>query len=392
MSTILVVNESPAVELLNVGAATEKRCAATPATVKKLKLANADILIERGAGLLAGYLDAEYEQAGAKIVDDRHAAIKAADIILYVTRPTEADVESLEAGKLVIGHLDPFFEKPLVQKLISKSVGLISMEMIPRTTRSQKMDALSSQSNLAGYVMVMNAVRHLSTILPMMMTPSGTIKPAKVFIIGAGVAGLQAIATAKRLGASVLAFDTREVVAEQVESLGAKFLKIDLGETGQTKDGYANALSPEQVEKQKAGQKQAIADADIVITTAKLFGRKPPVIVTKDMVEGMKPGSVVVDMAAEMGGNVEGSVAGEVATINGVHVVGTGNWENQVAKDATAMYANNIFNLLDEYWDKEKGEMVIDFEDDILTGCVIGYDGQLRNDMLTKHYQAEKGE
>ncbi|MCY7296059.1 NAD(P) transhydrogenase subunit alpha [Alteromonas sp. a30] len=392
MSTILVINESPGITLDNVGVATEKRCAATPATVKKMKLANAKVLVESGAGKLAGYLDAEYEQAGAELVSDRKAAIEVADIILYVTRPSEADIALLRAGKLVVGHLDPFFEKSLIEKLVAKSVGLISMEMIPRTTRSQKMDALSSQSNLAGYVMVMNAVHQLSTILPMMMTPSGTIKPAKVFIIGAGVAGLQAIATAKRLGASVLAFDTREVVAEQVESLGAKFLKIDLGETGQTKDGYANALSPEQVEKQKAGQKQAIADADIVITTAKLFGRKPPVIVTKDMVEAMKPGSVVVDMAAEMGGNVEGSVPGEVSQINGVHIVGTGNWENQVAKDATAMYSNNVFNLLDEYWDTEKGEIAIDFDDDILTSCVIAYDGQLRNEMLINHYQTLQGE
>lgn len=387
MSTIFVVNESPGIEVKKIGTETEKRCAATPATVKKLKMANAKVLVEKGAGVLAGYLDAEFEEAGAELVDDRKAAIQSSDIIIYVSRPTADDVEVLEAGKLVVGHLDPFFQQPLIEQLISKSVSLISMEMIPRTTRSQKMDALSSQTNLAGYVMVMNAIQHLPTILPMMMTPSGTIKPAKVFIIGAGVAGLQAIATAKRLGASVLAFDTRAVVAEQVESLGAKFLKIDLGETGQTKDGYANALTPEQIDKQMAGQKQAIADSDVVITTAKLFGRKPPVIVTKDMLEGMRPGSVVVDMAAEMGGNVEGSKAGEVVNISGVQIVGTGNWENQVAKDATAMYANNVFNLLDEYWDKEKGEMLLDFEDDILTGCVIAHDGNLRNDMLIKHYE-----
>lgn len=386
MSTIFVVNESPGIDIEAVGAATEKRCAASPATVKKLKLANAKVLVERGAGVLSGYPDSEFADAGAEITDDRNAAIAAADIILYVSRPSADDIAALSEGKIVIGHIDPFFQQTLVEQLTAKSVHLISMEMIPRTTRSQKMDSLSSQANLAGYVMVTSAVHHLSTILPMMMTPSGTIKPAKVFIIGAGVAGLQAIATAKRLGASVMAFDTREVVAEQVESLGAKFLKIDLGETGQTKDGYANALSPEQIEKQKAGQKQAIADADIVITTAKLFGRKPPVIVTRDMVEAMRPGSVVVDMAAENGGNVEGSVGGEVVNINGVKVVGTGNWENQVAKDATAMYANNVFNLLDEYWDKEKGEITLDFEDDILMSCIIASGGKVLNEMLIKHY------
>ena len=386
MSTIFVVNESPGIDATSISATTEKRCAASPATVKKLKLANAKVLVERGAGVLSGYLDAEFIEAGADITDDRTAAIAAADIILYVSRPTADDIAVLTEGKIVIGHIDPFFQQALVEQLTAKSVHLISMEMIPRSTRSQKMDSLSSQANLAGYVMVMNAVHHLSTILPMMMTPSGTIKPAKVFIIGAGVAGLQAIATAKRLGASVMAFDTREVVAEQVESLGAKFLKIDLGETGQTKDGYANALSPEQIEKQKAGQKQAIADADIVITTAKLFGRKPPVIITKDMVEGMRPGSIVVDMAAENGGNVEGSVAGEVVNLNDVQIIGTGNWENQVAKDATAMYANNVFNLLDEYWDKEQGAITLDFEDDILSSCIIASGGKISNQMLTKHY------
>lgn len=388
MSTIFVVNESPGIAPVDATTVTERRCAATPATVKKLKLANASILVERGAGTLSGYQDSEYEEAGAQLVDDRAAAIQSADIILYVSRPTASDVEALSAGKLVIGHLDPFFQQPLIEQLTAKNVSLISMEMIPRTTRSQKMDALSSQTNLAGYVMVMEAVQQLPTILPMMMTPSGTIKPAKVFIIGAGVAGLQAIATAKRLGASVLAFDTREVVAEQVESLGAKFLKIDLGETGQTKDGYANALTEEQMQRQKDGQKQAIAESDIVITTAQLFGRKPPVIVTKDMLAEMKPGSVVVDMAAENGGNVEGSEGGKIVDINGVKVVGTGNWANQVSTDASAMYSNNVFNLLDEYWDKEKGDFLLDFEDDILTACVIVHDGSIRNEMLQKHYQA----
>ena len=226
----------------------------------------------------------------------------------------------------------------------------------------------------------------------MMMTPSGTIKPAKVFIIGAGVAGLQAIATAKRLGASVTAFDTRAVVAEQVESLGGKFLHIDLGETGQTKDGYANALNATQIERQQQGQTQAIAESDIVITTAQLFGRKPPVIVTRDMIRGMRTGSVIVDMAAENGGNVEGSVGGEVVDIEGVKVIGTGNWANAVARDATAMYANNIANLLGEYWDKERAELQLDFQDDILNACVIGYQGELRNPVLTAHYQNTPGE
>ena len=247
--------------------------------------------------------------------------------------------------------------------------------MIPRSTRSQKMDALSSQANLAGYVAVMLAATRLPRIFPMMMTPAGTLKPAKVFIIGAGVAGLQAIATAKRLGAKVTAFDTRPVVAEQVQSLGGKFLEIDLGDTGQTKDGYAQELTPEQVEIQRQAQKDVIADSDVVITTAQVFGRKPPVLVTADMVAGMAPGSVIVDMAAETGGNVEGSVPNEVVNVGGVTIVGTGNLANEVARDATTMYANNLYNLVEDSWDKEAKEFVLDLENDILPGCVITHGG-----------------
>jgi NAD(P) transhydrogenase subunit alpha len=249
------------------------------------------------------------------------------------------------------------------------------MEMIPRSTRSQKMDALSSQANLAGYVAVMLAANHMPRIMPMMMTPAGTLKPAKVFIIGAGVAGLQAIATAKRLGARVTAFDTRPVVAEQVHSLGAKFLEIDLGDTGQTQDGYAKELTPEQVELQRQAQKAVIADSDVVITTAQVFGRKPPVLVTADMVAGMAPGSVVVDMAAETGGNVEGSVPDQVVDVNGVTIVGTANLANLAPGDATQMYASNMFNLVEDTWDEESKQFVLDLENDILPGCVITHGG-----------------
>ena len=260
------------------------------------------------------------------------------------------------------------------------------MEMIPRTTRAQKMDALSSQASLAGYVMTIQAANRLNRILPMMMTPSGTIKPARVFVIGAGVAGLQAIATAKRLGARVTAFDTRDVVAEQVESLGGKFLKIDLGETGQTKDGYALELTPEQLQKQKDGQAKEIAGSDIVITTAQVFGRKPPVLVTEAMVAGMQPGSVIVDMAAETGGNVEGSVAGEVVEHKGVTIIGTGNWPNAVCRDASDMYSNNLYNLIADYWDDEAKSLTLNFEDDILQGCVITHQGTIVNQTISKHY------
>ncbi|MBO7006850.1 MAG: NAD(P)(+) transhydrogenase (Re/Si-specific) subunit alpha, partial [Pseudomonadales bacterium] len=235
---------------------------------------------------------------------------------------------------------------------------------------------------LAGYVMVIKAADKLDRILPMMMTPAGTLSPAKVFVIGAGVAGLQAIATAKRLGARVEAFDTRPVVAEQVQSLGAKFVEIDLGETGQTKDGYAKELTPEQLEMQKEGQKAVIAESDIVITTAQLFGRPAPRIVTADMVAAMRPGSVIVDMAVDSGGNVEGSKPDETVDIGGVSIMGISNLPAEVSTDASQMYSSNLVNLITEYWDEENSTFNLDLEDDILQGCVITHDGAIVNETI----------
>tara|TARA_Y100001951_G_scaffold17220_1_gene12344 strand:+ start:9141 stop:10370 length:1230 start_codon:yes stop_codon:yes gene_type:complete len=360
----------------------ENRVAIIPSDAKKLVRAGAVVQIEAGMGLGSGYSDAEYVDAGASVVEDRAAIFAAADIVLRISKPTLEEIKQLKAGSIHISYLDPFNEHDLIKAFRDQNVTAISMEMIPRSTRSQKMDALSSQASLAGYVMVLLATTRLPRILPMMMTPAGTLKPATVFVIGAGVAGLQAIATAKRLGAKVVAFDTRPVVAEQVRSLGGKFLEIDLGETGQTKDGYAVELTEEQRKLQLEGQKKQIADSDIVITTAQVFGRKPPVLVTSDMIQGMKPGSVIVDMAAETGGNVEGSVAGETVTIDGVTVIGDGNWANFVSRDASQMYSANLFNLVDEGWDNEKQAMVIDFENDILQGCVITHGGEIVNDTI----------
>ena len=371
-------------ELLN----NEQRCPLSPAVVKKLVRAGATIQVESNAGALSGFSNEEFTEAGATIVQEREQLLRDADIVVRIQKPSLAEVDLLKPNSIHISFLDPFNERSLVEAFAAKNITAISMEMIPRTTRSQKMDALSSQANLAGYVMVMMAANHLNRILPMMMTPAGTIKPAKVFIIGAGVAGLQAIATAKRLGAKVTAFDTRPVVAEQVESLGGKFLQIDLGETGQTKDGYAKQLTPEQIEKQKAGQKAEIAESDIVITTAQVFGRKPPVLVTKDMVAGMKAGSVIVDMAAETGGNVEGTVAGEVVDVNGVTIIGTGNWPSRVPRDASDMYANNLFNLIGDFWNEEQKTFVLNFEDDILQGAVITHEGKVVNETIANHYSS----
>ncbi len=355
----------------------ENRVPIIPDVARKLVRMGAEVSIESGMGTGSGYSDAEYSETGAEISSDRAALLAGADLVLRLRKPDLAEISRLKPGSVHISFLDPFNEHELINAFKAQGVTAISMEMIPRTTRSQKMDALSSQANLAGYVMVMLAAQYLPRIFPMMMTPAGTLKPAKVFIIGAGVAGLQAIATAKRLGAKVTAFDTRPVVAEQVQSLGAKFLDIDLGETGQTADGYAKELTPEQVDMQRQAQKATIADSDVVITTAQVFGRKAPVIVTRDMVAGMAPGSVVVDMAAQSGGNVEGSVANEIVDVNGVTVVGIDNLANEVCRDASQMYAANLYNLVEDSWDEASKAFKIDFAHDILPGCIITHAGEV---------------
>ncbi len=360
----------------------EHRVPIIPAHAKKLVSMGAEVVIESGMGLGSGYADEEYTEAGASVSTDRADLFSTADMLLRLRKPEADEIALMKQGCIHISYLDPFNEHGLVNAFKERGVTSISMEMIPRTTRSQKMDALSSQANLAGYVTVIEAARFLPRILPMMMTPAGTLKPANVFVIGAGVAGLQAIATAKRLGAKVTAFDTRPVVAEQVQSLGAKFLEIDLGETGETAGGYAKELTPEQVEMQRQAQKDVIAKSDVVITTAQVFGRKPPVLVTADMVAGMMPGSVIVDMAAETGGNVEGSVPNEVVTVGGVTIVGLGNLAGEVAVAASQMYSSNLFNLVEDAWNEESKEFVIDFEHDILPGCIITHGGEVTNETI----------
>ena len=362
--------------------ASERRVALIPDAAKKLVRAGLNVNIAAGAGHRSGYQDSEYEAVGAQVQSDQDEMLASADMVLRVRKPRLEDIGKLKSGAIHVSYLDPYNETELVDALSAANVTALSMEMIPRTTRAQKMDALSSQANLAGYVMVILAAQQLDRILPMMMTPAGTLSPARVFVIGAGVAGLQAIATAKRLGARVEAFDTRPVVAEQVQSLGAKFVEIDLGETGQTKDGYANALTPEQLEMQRLGMKDVISQADIVITTAQLFGRPAPRIVTADMVAAMKPGGVIVDMAVDSGGNVEGSEPDQTVDINGVSVIGMSNLPAQVCRDASQMYAANLVNLVTEYWDSEAKTFNLDMEDDILQGCVITHAGALVNEAI----------
>ncbi|MFL2522625.1 MAG: Re/Si-specific NAD(P)(+) transhydrogenase subunit alpha [Candidatus Azotimanducaceae bacterium] len=364
----------------------EVRAAMVPANASKLIKQGFTVEVQSGVGDASGCSDADYVNAGASVIEDRSALLAGADIVMAVRKPDAQDVSLLKQGALYISFLDPFNEKPLVESIAAQGATAISMEMVPRSTRAQKMDALSSQANLAGYVTVIQASFHLPKIMPMMMTPSGTIPPARVFVIGAGVAGLQAIATAKRLGARVEAFDTRPVVAEQVQSLGAKFVEIDLGDTGQTEQGYAKELTPEQVEMQREGQKAIISQSDVVITTAQLFGRPAPQIVGRDMVESMKPGSVIIDMAVETGGNVEGSVMNEVVDINGVKVVGQGNLPGEVARNASDMYSNNLVNLVLEFWDAEAKALSLDPEDEIIQACVITRDGAVVNETIKNIY------
>lgn len=365
----------------------ENRVALLPEHVIRLVEKGAQISVESGIGQTLNISDEDYQKAGASIDADRSRLYQGADMVLQIRKPAMEDVALLKEESIYVSLMDPFNERELIEAFRQKGVTAISMEMIPRITRAQKMDVLSSQANLAGYAAVIIAAERIDKIFPMMMTPAGTISPARVFVVGVGVAGLQAIATAKRLGARVEAFDTRPVVEEQVKSLGARFVKIDLGETGQTKDGYAKALTEEQLQKQREGMAKVCAASDVVITTAQLFGRKAPLIITADMVAGMARGSVLVDLAVESGGNIAGSKPDQEVDVNGVRIVGLANLPGKVAVNASQMFSSNMHALVDEFWDAEEKRFVLDFEDEILQGCVITHKGEIVNEMIREHYQ-----
>jgi proton-translocating NAD(P)+ transhydrogenase subunit alpha len=361
----------------------ETRAPLTPDGAAKLVKLGAQVEVETGIGVTAGFPDDAYTKAGAAIATDRKALLGSGDIVLRLRKPPVEEIALLKPNCIHASLLDPFNEKDLVQKLAEHGVSAISMEFIPRTTRAQKMDVLSSQANLGGYEAVILAARYANKIFPMMTTAAGTILPSKVFIIGVGVAGLQAIATAKRLGAKVIAYDTRPVVEEQVKSLGAQFLKIDLGETGQTKDGYARALTEEQIQKQRDAMKKTCGESDVVITTAQVFGRKAPVLVTAEMLNAMKPGSVVVDMAVESGGNVEGVKYNEVTDRDGVKIIGLANLPGRAPLHASQVYAANLVNLIEEFWDKKEKKFVLKLDDEIIKSCLICHGGKIVNEKLT---------
>lgn len=361
----------------------EGRIAFIPESVQKLKtkFENIEIRVESGIGAKIRRNDSEYTDAGATVVD-RASIFAESDLLLSVHRPSTSEIGTMKKGAMYLGFLDPFNDDEAVEAFKAQSVSAFSMELIPRTTKAQKMDALSSQASLAGYVSVLYAANQLDRILPMMMTPAGTLSPARVFIIGAGVAGLQAIATAKRLGARVEAYDTRPVVKEQVESLGAKFVEIEIGETGQTKDGYAKALTDEQLEMQRKGMAKKCAQSDIIITTAKLFGRPAPTILTEDMVNGMKPGSIIIDLAAETGGNTAYTKAGEKVVQNGVEIYGYSPLESRVATHASQMYSSNLTGFIEEFFDAESAKLDPLGDDEILKGALVTHEGAIVNELV----------
>jgi proton-translocating NAD(P)+ transhydrogenase subunit alpha len=364
----------------------ERRIPMLPGGAAKLVKLGAEIEVEQGLGTALNYTDRDYESAGAKISRDRLRSLSEANMLLRLRKPPLNEVDILRKGCIHASFLNPFNERELVLRFAAAEVTAVSMEMIPRTTVAQNMDVLSSQANLAGYVAVILAATGINRIFPMLMTPAGTIRPLRVFVIGVGVAGLQAIATARRLGASVEAFDTRPVVEEQVKSLGAKFVKADLGETGETAGGYAKPLTSEQLQKQREVLAQHVGQADVVITAAQVFGKKAPVIVTTQMVKQMKPGSIVVDTAIETGGNVECTKYGEEVEIGGVKIIGFANLAGRVAVNASEMYSNNMCAFVEHFWDKGANAFHLDLTNDILKGCVITHAGKICNEMIQAEY------
>ncbi len=362
----------------------EKRVAASPETVKKLVAMGCTVHVQKGAGAGASFTDQAYKDAGAKIAATATDTYKGADIVLKVQAPTAAESKNLKKGALLLALMSPHANGALIQDLAKAGIDIFAMEMVPRISRAQSMDVLSSQSNLAGYKAVLDAAEHYGSAFPMMMTAAGTVPPAKVFIMGAGVAGLQAIATAKRLGAVVTATDVRPAAKEQVESLGGSFVAVEDDEFKQaeTAGGYAKEMSAAYQKKQAALVAEHIAKQDIVITTALIPGRPAPKLIDEAMVKSMKQGSVIVDMAVETGGNCALSEAGKVVEKNGVTLVGHLNMPSRLAADASALYARNILNLLKLIID-DKGTLAIDWDDEIIKGLALSKDGKVIHPALS---------
>jgi NAD(P) transhydrogenase subunit alpha len=354
--------------------AAEPRVAATPDTVKKFKALGIDVAIEPGAGIKSGLLDADYEAAGAVVSAD---AARDADIVIKVKRTEASELAAYKKGALVIAIMDPYGNDAALKAMADAGVSAFAMELMPRITRAQVMDVLSSQANLAGYRAVVEAAEAFGRAFPMMMTAAGTVPAAKVFVMGVGVAGLQAIATARRLGAVVSATDVRPAVKEQVESLGAKFLAVEDEEFKQaeTAGGYAKEMSKEYQAKQAALTAEHIKKQDIIITTALIPGRPAPKLVSAEMVKSMKPGSVLVDLAVERGGNVEGVKANEVADVGGVKIVGYTNLAGKVPASASSLYARNLLSFIETLFDKATKSLAVKWDDELVKATALTRDG-----------------
>lgn len=365
----------------------ESRVALAPDSVKNLVGADAGVLVQRGAGSAAGFPEAAFQEAGAEIVDDAAAGYERADIVVRVQAPEPGgdEVSSLRSGTVLIAPLQPLVRTQLVRELASAGVTAFSLDMVPRISRAQKMDILSSQATAGGYLAVLLAATALPRFFPMLMTAAGTITPARVLVMGAGVAGLQAIATARRLGAKVEATDVRPEVREQVESLGAHF--VDTGSLASTEGGYAREAKEEFLRRQQEILERHVSDADVVITTALVPGRKAPVLVTADMVEAMKPGSVIVDMAAGQGGNCELSKPDERVVEHGVTIIGETNLPSLLANDASRMFGRNLVAFLRPML--KEGAFEPDWEDEVVAGAVVMRDGEIANDQIREALQAQ---
>jgi NAD(P) transhydrogenase subunit alpha len=372
------------IAVLKETAAGETRCAAIPETVKKFIALGAEVAVERGAGEAASIADAEFEAAGATAAS-RAEALKGASIILAVDGPDPSTLTGAEKGALLVGALDPVGRRQSIDGYAAAGLEALAMEWMPRITRAQSMDILSSQSNLAGYKSVIDAAAAFGRAFPMMMTAAGTVSPAKAFVMGVGVAGLQAIATAKRLGAQVSATDVRAATREQIQSLGAKpiFVENVAGIEGEGAGGYATEMSAEYQKAQAELVSQHIAKQDIVITTALIPGRPAPRLISDAQLATMRPGSVIVDLAASAGGNVEGTVPGEHVVKHGVTVIGAVNLARSLAADSSALFARNLYNFLSAFWDQEQGKPVLPDDDEIVKGIRLTKGGKVVNERLT---------
>lgn len=356
----------------------ESRVAVSPETVKKLSEMGHNVLIQKDAGVKSNFLDRNFEEAGAQIFNDE-VPIKDADVVLKINKPSKSQINLFKEGAILIAALDPHNDPDLIEDLRDKNIMSFAMELMPRITRAQSMDILSSQSNLAGYKAVINATYLFNKALPMMMTAAGTIAPAKIMVFGAGVAGLQAIATAKRLGAIVSATDVRIAAKEQVESLGGKFIMVESDELNdaETTGGYAKEMSDEFKTKQAKLISETLSGQNIAICTALIPGKKAPILITENHVKSMKPGSIIIDLASENGGNCECSKSGETVKVNGVSVVGATNITSGIAQDASFLFAKNLLNFFMVLLDSETNELKINWDDEIIVGTALTKDREI---------------